>query len=136
MKTSKIEPNWREDLECSRDLPERDMQGFHELSHFESERMPLSDSSVLIGGYPWTSVSQGRGSSISNRYGGRVFTVTKNGEVVAEIRPAEESRLCTLREFAQVWSVAQEGASLDSLVHAIRIRRSALLSEFLVVTKR
>jgi len=38
------------------------------------------------------------------RHGGRTITVTKNGEPVAELRPAEEARRCTLREFAECWA--------------------------------
>lgn len=42
------------------------------------------------------------------KYGGRSILVTKSGEAVAELRPVEAPRSCTLREFARLWEIVGE----------------------------
>ena len=42
------------------------------------------------------------------RHTGRVITVTKNGQPVAELRPFDSPKTCSLREFAEAWEGLNE----------------------------
>lgn len=53
------------------------------------------------------------------RYGGKSVTVTKNGEPVAELRPAPEARRCTLREFVAAWAEPDEDDSFAVDLEAV-----------------